>query len=79
MFETVAATTVCDDFGLQGFRVKANGAAKKNVEAFERNAGDMAAENTGEGVVVGCARPRIVDARKVGVDVQGLCHRESLR
>ena len=79
MFETVAATTVCDDFGLQGFRVKANGAAKKNVEAFERNAGDMAAENTGEGVVVGCARPRIVDARKVGVDVQGLCHRKSLR
>jgi len=56
MLEAVAATTACDDFGLQSFRIEADRATKKNIEAFKRDACDVGAEDTSEGVVGRCPR-----------------------
>jgi hypothetical protein len=55
VFEAVAAATGGDDLSVQSFRVEPDGAAEKDVEAFEGDAGDMGLEDSSEGVVV-CVR-----------------------
>jgi hypothetical protein len=76
MLETIAAAVACNDLGLQAPGVETDGATEEDIEAFEGNAGDMGAEDTGESVVGRCAGARIIDACEIGVEVQRLRHRE---
>ena len=69
VFEAIAAAAAGDDLGLQAFGVESDGSAEKNVEAFERDAGGVGAEDAGEGVVGQCARASVVDACEIGVEV----------
>ena len=45
VLEAVAAATGGDDLSMQSFRVEPDGAAEKDVEAFEGDAGDMGLED----------------------------------
>jgi hypothetical protein len=69
VFEAIAAAAGGDDLGLKAFRVEPDGAAEKNVEAFEGDTGGVSADDPGEGVVGRCAGATVVDACKVGVEV----------
>jgi hypothetical protein len=76
VFEAVATPAARDDLGLEAFWVEADGATQEDIETLEWDAGDMSAEDTGEGFVGWRARAPIVDACKIGVEVEGLRHRE---
>ena len=74
VFEAVAAAAGADDLGLQSLRVEPDGAAEKDIEAFEGDAGDMGLEDASEGVVGRSAGAGVIDASEVGVEVEGLRH-----
>jgi len=74
VFEAVATAAGTDDLGLQCLRVEPDGAAEKDIEAFEREAGDMGLEDASEGIVGRSAGAGVIDASEVGVEVEGLRH-----
>ncbi len=78
VLEAIAAAAARDDLVLEAFGIEPNGTAEQNVEAFERDAGDVGAEDTGQGVVSRRAWPLVVDTIEIGVEVEWLGHRERL-